>query len=158
MEEMKTRFAAVAAVALAALAAAPAFANSQLIANAGLTPAEAAGLSLTEIAVAKFNRNADNDDRQEIVVRDRRADPALTAAAIARFNRNADHDDRQMPVSRSGVTMTSRSMNVAAFSQLAANAGLTLEEARGMSLSEIAAAKFNRNADHDDRIGYALGG
>ena len=30
-----------------------------------------------------------------------------------------------------------------------------------MTLSEIAAAKFNRTADHDDRIGtagYALGG
>ena len=43
-------------------------------------------------------------------------------------------------------------------SQLAASAGLTPDEARGLSLTEIAAAKFSRNAGHNDRIGYALGG
>ena len=54
MTNLKT----LAVVAALVGAAAPAFAQSQLIANAGLTPAEAAGLSLNEIAVAKFNRDA----------------------------------------------------------------------------------------------------
>ena len=122
---MKTNLKALAAVTAVLLSAvsAPAFADSQLIANAGLTPAEAQGLTLNEIAVAKFNRNA-------------------------------DHDNRQGVVRRSGVTAMSRSAGSAAYSQLAANAGLTPEQAAGMTLSEIAVAKFNRNVDHEDRQGW----
>src|SRR4029078_12132033 len=45
-------------------AAAPAFAQSQLVANAGLTPTEAAGLSLNDIAVAKFKRGSDLRERE----------------------------------------------------------------------------------------------
>ena len=56
----------IAAVAIA-FAAAPAFAD-QLAANAGLSPAEAQGLSLTEIAQAKFNRDTRGDDRHPVVV------------------------------------------------------------------------------------------
>lgn len=37
---------------------------SQLAAAAGVTPAEAATLSLTELAAAKFNRDTRDDDRQ----------------------------------------------------------------------------------------------
>ena len=57
MTNLKT----LAVVAALVGAAAPAFAQSQLAANAGLTPAEAAGLSLNEIAVAKFNRGSDSE-------------------------------------------------------------------------------------------------
>ena len=96
---------------------------SQLAASAGLSPAEARGMSLTEIAVAKFNRNADNDNRQ-------------------------------YPVRGSGVTAISRSTGNAGYAQLVANAGLSADEARGMSLTEIAVAKFNRNADSDSRQGW----
>ena len=66
---MKTNLKTIAVAAALVGAAAPAFAQSQLIANAGLTPAEAQGLTLSEIAVAKFNRNADHDDRQGVVRR-----------------------------------------------------------------------------------------
>ena len=64
-----TNLRTLAVAAALAGAAAPAFAQSQLIASAGLTPAEAAGLSLNEIAVAKFNREADTSDRQVIFTR-----------------------------------------------------------------------------------------
>ena len=45
------------------------------------------------------------------------------------------------------VTVASRSAGGSASSQLAANAGLTPDEARGLSLSEIAAVKFAREFD-----------
>ena len=91
--------------------------RTQLAAGAGLTPEEARGLSLTEIAAAKFNRDSDGDDQQRVV--------------------------------RSGdVTVISRSADGTAWSQLAASAGLTPEEARGLSLGEIAAAKFDRDTDN----------
>jgi hypothetical protein len=163
-------FAAVSAVVLSA-AAAPAFASSQLVANAGLTPAEAEGLTLNQIAQFKFSRNAGNDERQ-VVVRipgtggdssqlaasaglgpDEAAGLSLNEIAIAKFNRNVDNEDRQWPGPRSGVTAMSRSMGGAAWAQLAANAGLTPEEAAGMTLTEIAIAKFNRNADNNNRQG-----
>ena len=64
---MKTHLKTIALAAALAGAAVPAFAQSQLIANAGLTPAEAQGLTLNEIAAAKFSRNADNDNRQGVV-------------------------------------------------------------------------------------------
>ena len=41
-------------------------AHPQLVAAAGLTPAEAQGLSLNEISVFKFNREQDGDDRQAV--------------------------------------------------------------------------------------------
>ena len=90
---------------------------AQLAASAGLAPDEARGLSLTEIAAAKFNRDADRDDSQRVL-------------------RGGD------------VTVTSRSVGERAWSQLVASAGLTPEEARGLSLSDIAAAKFDRDTDN----------
>ena len=87
----------------------------QLAGNAGLTPAEAQGLTLTEVAAAKFNRGSSDDNQQTVVPRDE-------------------------------VTLISRSVG-SDVSQLAANAGLTPEEARGLSLSEIAAVKFARESD-----------
>jgi hypothetical protein len=160
------------AVAAALLgAAAPAFAQSQLVANAGLTPAEARGLTLNEIAVAKFNRNAGNENRQGVVPRgdvtaasrsvangahsqlaanagltpEEARGLTLNEIAVAKFNRNAGNDNRQGVVRRSEVTLTSRSFDGAARSQLAASAGLTPDEARGKSLTDIAAEKFARD-------------
>ena len=163
------------AVAAALLgAAAPAFAQSQLIANAGLTPAEAQGLSLTEIAAAKFNRGSDGDDQQRVLrgsnvtVISRSASggvasPQLAAnagltpseaqgltlseIAAAKFNRESDGDNQQRVARPDVVTVASRSAGGSASSQLAANAGLTPDAARGLSLSEIAAVKFARESD-----------
>jgi hypothetical protein len=171
---MKTNLKTIAIAAALLGAAAPAFAQSQLIASAGLTPEEARGLSLTEIAAAKFNRDSDDDNQQRVL---RRGDVtaisrstagaartqlaanagltpeearglSLTEIAAAKFNRDADADDQQRGVRRGGVTVISRSADGSAWSQLVASAGLTPEEARGMSLSDIAAAKFDRDTDN----------
>ena len=161
MTNLKT----LAVVAALVGAAAPAFAQSQLIANAGLTPAEAAGLTLNEIAVAKFNRDAGSDDRQVIftpgvggeigqvaasagLAPDEASGLSLTEIAAVKFNRDADPDDSQRVLRGSDVTVTSRSVGERAWSQLVASAGLTTEEARGLSLSDIAAAKFDRDTDN----------
>jgi len=62
-----TRNFTFAAAAIAALAAtAPAFANSQLIASAGLTAAEAEGLTLNQIVAAKYNKDVSFSDRQSV--------------------------------------------------------------------------------------------
>ena len=73
----------------------------------------------------------------------------LREIAVAKFNRSADHDNRQDVVRRADVTVVSRSADRAAQPQLVASAGLrTPEEARGLSLSEIAAEKFDRDTDN----------
>jgi hypothetical protein len=82
-----------------------------------LSASEARGLSLTEIAAVKFNRDADPDDSQRVL-------------------RGSD------------VTLTSRSVGERAWVQLVASAGLTTDQARDLSLSDIAAAKFDRDTDN----------
>jgi hypothetical protein len=151
------------AAAAVAFAAAPAFAG-QLAANAGLSPAEAQGLSLTEIAQAKFNRDTRGDDRHPVVVVPGSGgdstqlaaiagvspDQSLNQIFVAKINREARGDEQQA-VKGGDVTMTSRSVaNGAAYAQLAASAGISAADAAGMSLGEIAAAKFARDTDSDN--------
>ncbi len=143
--------------------------TSQLAAAAGISPAEASTMSLTEIAAAKFNRDSAGDDRQSTSHATATAvDPArhaqliaaagltpdeatgltLTQLAASAFNASSDGDARQPVVSMSSrgpVVLTS------ADAHLAFAAGLTPAEARGMSLTEVAAAKFNRDTRDDDR-------
>lgn len=152
--------------ALLVLASAPAFAD-QLSASAGLDPAEAAGMSLTEIAQAKFNRDTRGDDRQAFVVPGQGGDHTRLAVAaglptdaaetmtlaqifVAKVNREARGDDRQADaVAR--ATMSSRSPRVgAAYGQLAASAGLSPADVAGLSLAEIAAVKFARDTAGGD--------
>ena len=157
----------IAAVAVAVAAAAPAFASSQLAASAGISPAVAQGLSLTEIAQAKFNR----DTRPGGPARDRgprldgnyaqlAASAGISAAGgqgmslneiyVAKINREGRGDEQQA-VKGGDVTMTTRSAaNGAAYGQLAASAGLSAAEAAGMTLGEIAAAKFARDTSTSD--------
>jgi len=154
------------AVAAALLgAAAPAFAQSQLVANAGLTPTEAAGLSLNEIAVAKFNRGSDSSERQVTFTPGSAGNSAqlaasaglapneaqsltLTGVAAAKFNRDGDADDAQSVQHRGDVTVITRSIGADGHGQLIAAAGLTRDEANGLSLTEIARAKFDRDTDN----------
>jgi hypothetical protein len=149
------------AAAAFAFAAAPAFAD-QLAANAGLSPAEAQGLSLTEIAQLKFNRDTRGDDRHPVVVVPGSGGDYTQLAAVAgvspegkslneifvaKINREARGDERQA-VKGGDVTMTSRSAGGgAAYVQLAANAGIPASDAAGMSLGEIAAVKFASESD-----------
>jgi hypothetical protein len=168
---MKTPLKSMAIAAALLGAAAPAFAQSQLIASAGLTPAEASGMSLTEIAAAKFNRESNGDSQQRVLRRgdvtviSRSVDGSprsqlaasagltlgearglsLTEIAAIKFNRDSDGDNQQRVARPGDVTVISRSADGSAWSQLAASAGLTPEEARGLSLSDIAAAKFDRD-------------
>jgi hypothetical protein len=140
--------------------------TSQLAAAAGLAPAEAAGMSLTEIAAAKFNRDSRGDDRQVISeatapvmvdpVRHARlvaaagltaedaAGLTLTQLAAGAFNAGSDGDNAQP------VVIVSTRGPVRIGSQLVSSAGLDPVEAQGMSLTEIAAAKFDRDTGSDD--------
>ena len=149
------------------------FAESQLIANAGLAAEQAAGLTLSQIAAAKFNRDTGSGDGRRLVVG--RGDvtvisrsvgasygsslptPALSPEkargltlseiAAVKFNRDPDDDDQLRVVRGGRVIAISRSVGSGAHSQLAANAGLTPEGGAAWPLNEIAAAKFARESD-----------
>jgi hypothetical protein len=122
---MKTILAFAAGATLAASLAASAADVSQLAASAGIDPAAAAQMSLTEIAAAKFNRDGDADDRQTVG----------SAAAPIEVDQI--------------VTVSSRSP-ARQPAQLVAAAGLSPAEAQGLTLSQIAAVKFNRDTRPGD--------
>ena len=165
MTRIPLRMGVVGAIAALGIAA-PAFADSQLAASAGLTTEQAAGMTLTEIAQVKFNREAADADRSlaSIPPTDGSADPSklaasagiapdahpgmtLTEIAAVKFNNDTRPDDRQSVAHSSGVVVASRSVADPgkAFVQLVASAGLTPVEAEGMSLTSIAAYKFDRD-------------
>jgi hypothetical protein len=79
---------ALAAFALAA-AGVPASAQhwDQLIASAGLSRSEAAGMTLSQIAAYKFNRDASGDDRQTI--------PVSVSVSTAARNHGVSGADKQ---------------------------------------------------------------
>ncbi|MBP7240491.1 hypothetical protein [Amaricoccus sp.] len=111
------------AVTLSALAcAAPALAQSQLESNAGLTAEQARGLTLNEIATVKFNRGEATQDQNLV-----RRQVAVTALAF-------------------------QGTDAAGYDQLAGAAGLSPEQAEGMTLDQIATAKFNRSESVQDQI------
>jgi hypothetical protein len=162
---MKSYLKTLAVAAVALTAAAPGFAQSQLVASAGLSPAEAAGLSLTEIAQAKFDRDTDG----QVIVEHGVASPAakadlaasagLSAAearglslneiAAVKFNRESAGDDRQTVRQHSGAIVAARSVaDNRAHGQLISSAGLAQDDAAGLSLTEIAAAKFDRDTQN----------
>jgi methyl coenzyme M reductase subunit C len=164
---MTRTFKTIAAVAALTLgAAAPAFAQSQLIASAGLTPAEAQGLTLNQIAAAKYNRDRSHTDRQAVVVVPGSADSAQLAASVglapgaslneiaaAKDNRDESPADWQV-VREADVTVSTRAVggDTGAWSQLIASAGLTPAEAEGLTLNQIAAVKYNSDGiSHADR-------
>ncbi|PZQ51535.1 MAG: hypothetical protein DI556_05110 [Rhodovulum sulfidophilum] len=163
---MKTNINLLAAAAIALSAAAPAFAaNDQLVAAAGLSQAEASDLSLAEIAQAKFNRGDRGDATPLIVARepasaanrdrfarsvgvssDEAEGLSLGQLAAIKFNRTQTGGDR-LPVKGAASIATRSAQNPAARAQLIANAGLDQDEAAGLTLTEIAQAKFNRDTD-----------
>ena len=143
----------VAAAAIAFAAAVPAFAGSQVVAGNGLT--------LTQAAAIKFNNDTRSDDHQTVAVvagkggntsqlaavagipADEAASMSLDQIFVAKINREARGDDKQ--AERGGaVTMSSRSPYLGGNEQLAASTGVSAE---GMTLTEIAAAKFARDTD-----------
>jgi hypothetical protein len=157
--------------AIALSGVAPALADSQLIASAGLTVDEAGGMTLTEIAQHKFNRDESSADRWNPsipavtgtvdhtqlaasagIASEAARDYSLTELAAAKFNNDTRADDRQT-ITRTRVIVATRSVDGAskALAQLIASAGLTPAEAKGMSLSEIAQYKFDRDVPGADR-------
>lgn len=170
---MNTRINTLVAAAIALAAAAPAFANSQLVASAALTQEEAAGMTLSEIAATKNNRHLSFSDRQAVRIAPVSGDAdssqaaasvglhsgaSLNEIAAAGYNRDNSFSDRQI-VRRSDVTVASRSdaAGRSGWAQFVASAGLSAEDAEGMSIDQIAAAKFNRDVSHSDvqRVGTA---
>lgn len=141
----------VAAVSLSALVL-PANAGSQVVAGNGLT--------LTEAARVKFNADTRPDDRQVAVTPvtpsgdytrlaasfgmdgDEAEGLSLAQIFVAKINHGEGATEQQL-VKGGGAPIATRSV-VANHAQLAASAGLTASEAAGMTLTEIAAAKFDR--------------
>ncbi len=141
--------------------AAPAFAGSQVQASPGVT--------LDEAAKAKFNREARGDDRQPIVVPvapsghyeqlaataglspDEAETMSLAEIFVAKINHEGSGDEQQMVRGSAGTTMGTRSTAAPTDrTQLIAVAGLSASEAAGMSVSQIAAAKFARDTSTGD--------
>jgi hypothetical protein len=159
--------AAVLAALLVTTATASADGTSQLAAIAGLSPVEAEGMTLTEIYAVKVNREARRDDR--ITVSSRQFDglvsedhAGLVAAAglsmgeaygmslselAAHKNNLRARQGDEIPI----VVERSAFFDPADHPQLLARAGLTAEEAEGMTLAEVHAAKVYREARFDDR-------
>jgi hypothetical protein len=145
---------------------------SQLIAAAGLTTAEAQGMTLTELHAYQINRGSPRAAERVTVAKrsypafDARAHGQLVVSArenpevaygmslsdiaAAKLNLGSDPDDR-IPVLPERTVEFSPSRAP----QLVAAAGLTPEEAAGMTLTEIYVRKINREARGDDRQGPA---
>jgi hypothetical protein len=159
----------LAAALLLALAPALASAQSQLAAGAGLTAAEASGMTLTEIYIAKFNRESGRDQQQVVAAR---SDPvtvetrrhaqlirsagltpeeaeglSLAEIAAIKASRNARNDERVVVMIGRSMPATDR----AAYGQLVAGAGMTPFEASGLSLNDLYVMKINREARRDER-------
>ncbi len=146
---MKYYVNALAAAAVALTAAAPVFADTtQVVAQPGV--------SLTEAAQAKFNRDTRTDDRQFIVHPGQTAAEAaispLNVAFVAKINKESRGDEQQAVKDGGQVTMASRSpVATGGNAQLIASAGLSADAAAGLSLTEIAAAKFAHDTATADR-------
>jgi hypothetical protein len=149
----------IAAAAVALAVAVPAFAGStQVVAGNGYT--------LTQAAAIKFNNDTRQDDRQTVSVvpgsggnasqlaavaglsADEAQGMSLGEIYVAKINREARGDDKQA-VKSTGAVMSTRSA-YGAGAQLVASAGLSADEASDLSLTEIAAAKFDRDT-HPNR-------
>lgn len=153
------------AFALSLTALSPALAGderSQLIAAAGLNPAEAEGLSLQELAVLKYNRDNRRDDAVVLVRRSpRNADAARHASLVAaaglspaqaadltltelvayKIDReNTDDLHLPVPADRSAAIVDPN-----AHWQLITDAGLTVAEAEGLTITELAMIKSSRD-------------
>ncbi len=161
--------AAIVALGLGAFGQVSAGDWSQLIAAAGLTPAEAQGMTLTEIAAHKNNRETPVDAHVTVSTRsypvfDVASHEQLVAVAglgpneargmnlseiAARKVNVAAATDERIPVAHHAPG----SFDPASHAQLVAAAGLTADEAEGMTLQQVYVRKINREQRGDDRQG-----
>jgi hypothetical protein len=167
---MKRAVTTASVLALSLLALSPVNAQSwtQLAASAGLTAAEAQGMTLNEIYAAKINRESGRDGQQLV---SRRATPTMvvvtrdaqliaaagltpeeaqgmTLAELAshKTSFNARHDERQVVVSSRSI----EGIDPSAHRQLVAAAGITDAEALGVSLNDLYVLKINKESRRDD--------
>ena len=129
-------------------------AESQLAASAGLTDAEAAGMTLTEIAAVKYNRGASAQD-QLIVTKQQSpgSNPELERFAIEKYNRGQSYSDRVLyrsPEEVTSMAFQQDTIDVDSHHQLIAAARLAPEEASGMSLREVQIEYLKREARRAD--------
>jgi hypothetical protein len=152
-------FTAVFALSLTALS--PALADgewTQLIADAGLTPAEAQGMSLEQITVYKFNHDAKPHNAIGVVARSGpiQADPqahgqlihaaglssadidGLTLGEVFAYKSDLDNAEDYHPTAPAGPG----AIDPSAHAMLIASVGLSPEDAAGMSFSALAMRKF----------------
>jgi hypothetical protein len=168
---MKRTVATASVLALSLFALSPVNAQvwTQLAASAGLTAAEAQGMTLNEIYTAKINRESGRDGQQHV---SRRATPArvvvtrdaqligvagltqeeaqgMTLAELAshKISFNARRDERQVVVSSRSI----EGVDPSAHRQLVAAVGITDAEALGMSLNDLYVLKINKESRRDDR-------
>jgi hypothetical protein len=154
---MKSAFIAAALTACGLIV--PAHADTRVVAGNGLT--------LTEAAQVKFNRDTRPDDRHVAVTpgqpsgaygrlaasfgmtAEEAEGMSLAEVFVAKINHGASGTDQQL-VKGDGVVMGTRSpYHAAGRAQLVASAGLSPAEAGSMSLTEVAAAKFARGPAND---------
>jgi hypothetical protein len=138
------RLVGTAGAVLALLLPGPASATDlrQLIASAGLTSEQAAGMSLAEITVYKFDRDGSSQDRHVPVTHSTRGigGPSLDDAYARVLRRTVSGDERPPP------TPASTAADPAARSQLAAAAGFPA----GVPLDALAFETFNRGTSGDE--------
>jgi hypothetical protein len=161
--------ASVLALSLLALSPVSAQSRTQLAASAGLTVAEAQGMTLNEIYAAKINRESGRDGQQIVsrtatpttVVVSRDAQliasagltpeeaQGMTLAELAsnKASYNARRDERQVVVSSRSID----GIDPSSHRQLVAAAGITDAEALGVSLNDLYVLKINRESSRDDR-------
>jgi hypothetical protein len=156
---MKTYLSTIVAAAFVAVVGAPASAE-QVKASPGVT--------LTEAAQAKFNRDTGGSDDRHVAPIAGSSEPTrqfyasagltvgegramgLEQAFVAKVNRESGGDDDQLVVVGESISMGSRAYGSGGdHGQLATSAGLSAAEASAMSLADIAAAKFAAEGNHD---------
>lgn len=133
-----TRCFTIALTLSAFVTAVPVLAQSQLALSAGLTKEQAEGMTLNEIAAVKFNRGVAYQDRQTVF-----AHPApseeVREFGMAAYNDSQSYADKvfyHSPPEVTSMAFMDRSRR-SDHTQLLAQAGLTPEEAEGMTLNEI---------------------
>lgn len=144
-----------------------AFIGTLLPAHAGQGVVAGDGLTLTEAARIKFNRDTRPGDRQVAVEHvapsgdytrlaasfgmdaEEARGMSLEEVFVAKVNHGKGVSERQL-VKDGAMSIATRSpVDVAGRAQLAASAGLDPAEAAGMTLGEIAAVKFARGPAND---------
>jgi len=140
--------------------------RDQLAVSAGIAPSDAETMTLTELSAHKFNRDSvgqkvDFEPRQpsrpseQLVTQagltpDEASAMSLTEVAAYFFNRGSSSQEQQTIHVTVGTREATTALSPGA-ARLAASAGLSEEEAQGLSLRQIAAHAFNRSESSQDR-------